>query len=1137
MELFDVPDKRRRAAGYLPLYDDALLADEPVDQSAVTPEERDSILKQVGALTGGTLSRVGDALSAPGDYVRGALAGKLGERVTGRDLLREYGLVGEEDNWGNFVAGTVADVATDPLSYLAGPAKAYTEAGKVAGKLNLLDNAATVASKKALSSGVADDALPMVARQNKKALEATGRTLSTMDPAMVGRPLYGTRTAQRSTTLDDLLKNADDPAAAEKAARELLGDRLDEVRGQTLSKTFGVGLPFQDPAIVGDLFGKGFGDNYADVLDTIGQGIRWSKGGRLANSLFNNKVGGAIDAEEQITNLANFDARSKARAVATNADTYNRAKLYAAHPEVFSEEGNRIMGRVIEGHGTPDDLAYVAARPEMENYINGWKNIRIDALENSRQIGLTDASLKDDYGAEYLPRRAEAALEKESKVNRKLGSALSTLTGDTLRRTEAMQLPGGRDTIINLSRDINVSGPTRTIGPSGSDDEAAKYLLAKLQPLVQPGQPDLDIKKMTHLARVLHELPKDVVQKSPLFGQHPVESIGSYLTGRAESAATMGTIYDSLAAFTTDGAYNTIAGGRHISLADALNRVGARTYDDGAVGAAQQMRQRIAQLRGVAPDDIKLSEISIPEEHVNRLLRARDAYETGEASGAMMKWLDHYTQAWRGSILTWPSRAVRDLYSGAVSNWLEGALEPEAIFAAKGLLNEGGNSPAFRSWLSKQSRYAGDDGIAQFYADLAATELVGGPSGFELGASTTGQRALDPIIGAEPVTVGSIVSELMPKNRTWGQFGKDFMTWRSQLKPTAETMNPILRAGEKMNSLSDGINRISGFMSLLSQGYDPQAAAKAMKRAHVDYGSLSGFEKNVLKKIFPWYSYQSRIFREVLRQLVERPGGRYGQMIQGLESVQDSNDDVYISSGLRSQVALPLPEMLGGKPAPGTQRFVTSFEVPGAQQIGMIETPGTLGGTIKGTARQLAMQSAPFLRLPLETAFGIDLFTNRPAGEATSPLDAIGRAVTGDQSFDVPTVIDKGVELLPFSARPLYLARSLLDTRGGASLASRLAKGFVNASTGVKVRDQTEDEAAADAVSEIEGSIDPYTREFKQVYIPKHLEPDVPQWALRRLAVARELGRERREARKDRNAPKKKKKKSKGDVGPPNLFE
>jgi hypothetical protein len=203
----------------------------------------------------------------------------------------------------------------------------------------------------------------------------------------------------------------------------------------------------------------------------------------------------------------------------------------------------------------------------------------------------------------------------------------------------------------------------------------------------------------------------------------------------------------------------------------------------------------------------------------------------------------------------------------------------------------------------------------------------------------------------------------------------------------------------------------------------------------------------------------------------------------------------------------------------------------------MIETPGTVGGAVKGTARQLAMQAAPYLRLPLETAFGIDLFTNRPAGEATSPLDAIGRAVTGDQSFDVPTLIDKGVELLPFSARPLYLARSLLDTRGGASLASRLAKGFVNASTGVKVRDQTEDEAAADAVSEIEGSIDPYTREFKQVYIPKHLEPEVPQWALRRLAVARELGRERREARKARNAPKKKKKKSSGDVGIPNLFE
>lgn len=1138
MDLFeDVRLRKKKPAGYLPLFDEGLLTDPAVEEGAVSPTERDSVLRDIGAVAGGTLSRVGDALSAPGDYLRGLIASRPGERLGGRELLREIGLAGPDDNWGNFIAGAAADVVTDPLSWLSGPATSLNKAGRAAQKLNLLDNAATVATKKALRNNVADDALPYVARQTKEALESSGRNLTELDPALKGRPLYGVRTARRNTTLGDLIDYADDPAAAEKAARDLLGGSFDTLRNQKLADTFGVGLPFQDAAITGDLFGKGFGDKYADVLDTIGQNVRWSYPGRAAAAAFNNKVGGAVDAEQQMLNLANFEGRQAARSAAIRENTKQVADLYAAHPEVFSEDGNRIIGRVIEGNGDVNDLAYVDARPELKKYIAGWKARREAMLDESRRAGIGGKEMKDAYGAEYLPRQAEAALEMAGKQNRKLGRALSAMTGDQLSRTDAMQIPGGRDRIIQLSQDAMVSGPKRK---AKNDEEAANYLMTQLSPLVQSGQPALERKNMVRLARILHELPDEVTKKAPLFGQHPVESINSYLRGRAEAISTMDTMLDSLASFVADAPYTQAEkGGRHITIADALKRIGGRTYrnaDTGeVVGAQQLLREKLAGIFGKKVDDIKLSEMSVPEEAVNRLTKAADAFEVGEVSSQLLKILDHYTQAWRGSILTWPSRAVRDLYSGAISNWLEGAFDINAASAAKGLLGEGAESPAFRAWLAKQPRYAGADGASQFLADLASTELLSGSSGsgLELGASTTGQRVLDPILGAQPVTVGSALQELAPQSgRSWGQFFNDFGTWRSQLRPTAENLNPVLRAGERLNSLTDGINRASGFMSLISQGYDPAAAAKAMKRAHIDYSSLSGLERSLLKRVFPWYSYQSKIFREVLRQLAERPGGRYGQMIQQIENAQESNNNQYIPSGLRSQFAAPLPEMLGGKPAPGTTRYVTDIDAPGFDQINMLETPGTLAGTATGTARQLLMQSAPLLRLGMEMGFGTDLFTNRPIGESTSPLDAIGRSLTGDQNFDVPAYIEKPVEILPFTGRPLYLARSLLDARGGADIGSRAAKAVVNATTGIKFRDVSQEDALSDANAQIEESIDPYTREFKQVYIPEQMQPQVPSWALRRLAVSRALGREKR-AEKD----KRKKKKRKTNTGTPTLFE
>lgn len=1176
MDLFAEEKRRRskRSAGYIPLFDEASLADEAVSQDAVTPEERDSVLRDIGAVTGGTLSRIGDTLALPDDLFRGVLQGTPGERVTGRELLRNAGLIGPEDNWSNFLAGLGTDILTGPTSYISGAAKALTPAGRAAAKAGVLDNAATAATRKALDTGIADDLLPGVARRNKAALEATGRNLTTFDPATVGRPLYGTKTARRAISLDDLIRYSDDPSGTERALRGVMGDSFDALRRQQgLAKSFGVGLPFQDPTIVGDFLGKGFGDKYADVLDTLGSVYRWSPVGRTSAALFNNKLDGALDAESQITNIANFDRRQRVGGIATGAHTYHLSKIAAQHPEVFEgEEGNRALGRYLEGwsaaqEGRPSvmtaaDEAYVESRPALKEYADWWINNRQDYLTESKNAGLMANELQDTYGIDYLPRQAEELLDMEGKRSRKVGEALSHMTGDMLGRTQAMQVPGGRDTIIELSRDPFIAGGKRL---AKSDDEAAAYIQNLLSPMptppagasnrgaavVQGSQPPIPFEQARNLARVLNTLPDEVIQKSPLFGQHPAEMIGKYMRGRNEAMATAGTLYDSLATMAKNEPFGQVGTGRHISMQEAINRLGLKTYDEagfdvldeagGAArplrGATQQMRERLARIFGGDPDKIRLSDISIPEEHVNRLLRARDAFTTGEASQSLLNYLDHITQAWRGSILTWPARAVRDLYSGAVSNWLEGAFSADGVRAARSLMQEGPQSPTFQRVLKSIPRYNTDDGIHQFYADLAESGLIGPTQFNEAGAAMVGRNALSALPGRTPITLGSIGGELMPQaGRSWTQFANDFGTWRSKLKPLNDTKNPILRAGEKLNNLSDGINRLSGWIELMKQGYDPQSAARAMKRAHVDYSSLTGFEKNVLKQIFPWYSYQSRIFREVLRQLVEQPGGRYGQLIKGTESVQNEGDDTYIPSGLRSQFAFPIPEEFGGKPSPGSQAYLTDLDFPGFDQLNMIETPGTIGGTAAGTARQFAMQLHPMYRSAVELATGKDLFTNRPAGEATSSLDAILRSVSGNPNADVPTVIDKTVEVLPFVGRPLYAARSLLDTRGDRPLSDRVLTTAVNAVSGVKRRTVAQEDILSDAAREIENSIDPYTREFKQVYIPEAMQPQVPQWALRRLAVSRALGRERRELRKPKGG-KKKSRKAKSDAGAISLFE
>ena len=1157
--------RKQPTHGYIPLFDDALLADEAVAEDAVTPEERESVLSQIGEATGGTVARVADTISMPGDYLRGASVGQVGERLDGREWLRALGLVGQEDNWGNWAGGVAADILTDPLSLLSGPAKALTPAGKAAAKLagpvgNLLDTAPTALTRKAISQGLDSAALPTVAQRTRKALEATGRKISTFDPATVGRPLYGVRTSRRAGTLDDLIKYSDDPDKMEEAARQLLGGNLDKIRNQPLAKSFGVGLPFQDPAIVGDFLGKGFGDRYADLLDTAGQAIRWSPVGRTAAAAFDSRVGGVIDPEEQITNIANWQARTTGAAQAAGRQTAMLSRIQQEDPTVFSQEGNERLGRYLEGPNvrTAEDVAYVESRPSLKEYADSWISDRQSNLAARRQLGLSSEPLKDKYGIDYLPRQAEASLQMASKRNKALKNALSPFTPDSLGRTEAFQVPGGRQTIIELSQDANIAGPKRLLT---TDEEAGQYITDLLNGKVQTGQPKVKLPQGIKIARSLSQLPDEVVKKAPLFGQHPTDMIFDHMRAQGEAAGTATTLYDSVATMAKNAKYtqvDTSVGGRHISVSDALNRLGLKSYDDSLddvftgsdmleplddvaenaaaltknrnvgrsidqrTGAAQQMRERLAKLTGEDPDSINLSEWSIPEEHITRLTRAKDAFSGDEVSNTLLNWLDSYTAVWKGSILAWPSRSTRDLMSGAISNWMEGALDMQSISAAKALVMEGPQSKAFQTMLRAIPRYASDDGLNQFYADLAATGLTRGSGLTEIGASVAGLRAKDALVGSDPISLASIGREL---GSGWNK--NDFFSFRTPLTPTTDNLNPILRAGERANTLTDNVNRLTGYLALLKKGYEPMSAAAAMKRAHVDYTALTQFERGFLRRVIPWYSYQSRIFREVLRQVSERPGGRYGQLIQLGEDMQDQSEDgPYVPSSIRSQLAIPIPPEWGGTPAPGTQSYLKlGGIIPGAEQINMLETPVSLSGAgltqaAGGTLRKAAMQANPALRMLVEGISGEDLYTRQPIGEATTALDTALRYATGNQNANVPFVVDKGVELLPFTARPLGVVRSMLDTRGDQPLAHRSMKTLANAVSGIRTEDVDPQRALADAVREIDKSIDPYTREFNQTYIPEYLQPSVPEWAIRRQAVSRALARERREARKPKKQDK-----------------
>lgn len=1108
---------------------------------ALPYDTRQRAIAQVKDKSGGFLSDLFWALDTPGAFVRGSLAGGLGrgaqeafasedERTSGRELLREYNLVGDEDDWLNFAAGLGAEIVTDPLSYATGAIRALSPAGKAAEAAGLIKQAPQILSRAYLNSAdrLAPELMARAAAYEQKLGKSLGRqALSETD--VVGRPLVGRRAARKYGTLGNLIDYATNPEEAQRSVRDWLRkrgieDQYDALREQRLGGDIGLAPSFlHDPKSTLNV--PLLGDLYTDTFDRAEDLLRWSPLGRAGAALTNRAAGGALDAASQSTFIGADEARQVAQREARRDAVYQAAKLYQGSPELFSTEGNRTLGRLMEqplqNPFAADDAAKAAESPALRNYLSWWDEKAAELPEQFRELGLNGATLNDPTVAGYLPRRLDGVLARESARPTELGKLLSTMTPDQMARTDALKVPGGRDTIaFDLSLDPVVAGPKRS---ATTDDQAAEHIATKLF-----GASTEENKKTSlELARLLHRLPDTASGPSQLFAQHPTKTVMDYVAGRAGAAATQRSIYDSLATISKPVASGAVEGGGHIPLSEALKRFGARTVagEAGEEGARQQMRRRLSEISGLDADKIELSGYSVPEGDVNRMLKVRDVFEKPEALNTLLEPARAYNKWWKAGILAWPKRIVRDLYSGLYSNWLEGALDVRAVpvvrkmvdlfsstpyVTARQLAAKSAFDPEFVAFLGQMPRYAAypeSDRAARYYADLAADGLLGGGFLRDAGVESAGTPMLELMPGVVPMT--------------WSSASKPLVTAENWANFLNFDKNPIVAAGARAGNLSDTINRLTGYNSLLLQGVSPTEAARRMKRAHVDYDSLTPFEKQFRDSVMPFYAYTSRITSEVGRQLLERPGGRYGQGMRVYETLQNPTDnEPDVPSQLRSQFAAAIPDdtPFFGSEDPNYTRFFTDVDLPGYDQLQMID-PTSAGGTLSNVLTNLS----PPLRAIGEFATGTDAFTKEPIDAFSKGYGAyskLARAAAGPDAGTgrIAAGLDRLIDLTPFASRPLRAAASLLGNDEDRSFGSRAFDTAFNEVGLGRFRAISKDRIKEDQIRRLQELAAPYTKEATIPFIPEGQRAMVPQNALEAFDTARAM---RQEIQKDRRARKK----------------
>lgn len=75
---------------------------------------------------------------------------------------------------------------------------------------------------------------------------------------------------------------------------------------------------------------------------------------------------------------------------------------------------------------------------------------------------------------------------------------------------------------------------------------------------------------------------------------------------------------------------------------------------------------------------------------------------------------------------------------------------------------------------------------------------------------------------------------------------------------TLSTENPVLQAGFKVGQTLEDNARIALFLDRVAKGQSYDQAGKAVQKYLFDYGDISPFEKNVLKRVMPFYTWSRK---------------------------------------------------------------------------------------------------------------------------------------------------------------------------------------------------------------------------------------------------------------------------------------
>jgi hypothetical protein len=181
--------------------------------------------------------------------------------------------------------------------------------------------------------------------------------------------------------------------------------------------------------------------------------------------------------------------------------------------------------------------------------------------------------------------------------------------------------------------------------------------------------------------------------------------------------------------------------------------------------------------------------------------------------------------------------------------------------------------------------------------------------------------------------------------------------------------NYLFRINKAIGSAIENNSRIAHYLSKLSEGLSPEKAAESVKKYLFDYGDLTNFEKTIMKRIVPFYTWTRKNLPLQLSNLITQPA-KYvlpHKIIREIESGTERPNEKYMSEYIKSNI----PVLIRKNKEGDAEYFMLGTWLPYASAIDFLSQP--LQNTLSSVS--------PLIKTPLELFSNKSTFFKNTLGE------------------------------------------------------------------------------------------------------------------------------------------------------------